>query len=260
MAHPGLTFAAGRAPAPEAKAALVLCPLFAGLAASEVEAIAAEASVHTARPQETIYDEGDPCRGLWILASGRARLQHSIADGRTQVVAFRAPVAPLEPGPALDGRGYMSTAVAVDECALLFLSRPRLVEVLRRHPRVLSNIIDGLCLEIRQRDILTANAALKDARGRVGCTLLQLSHQFGAPAGDGGVRINYRLTRQDIADRAGVTIETAIRVLSDLQRRHVVRTDAQVIDVQDLGGLRSVTECGDCQFDCSVFAPGNARR
>jgi CRP/FNR family cyclic AMP-dependent transcriptional regulator len=260
MTQQGMAYAgAARRSAHAARAALARSPLVDGLSSEDAEAVAAEASVYWFEPGQVVFEEGDPCRGLWILATGRVRLHHDIADGRSQVVGFRAPAAALELGSAFDGRPHLATAVALDDSALLFLSRPRLADMIRRHPQILSNVIAGLCLEIRQRDILTANAALKDARGRIGCALLQLARQFGVNAESGAVQIDYRLTRQDIADRAGVTIETAIRALSELQRRGIVQTDSQVIAIRDVARLRLATGCGDCQFDCSVFASPNGK-
>jgi CRP-like cAMP-binding protein len=219
-----------------------------------VAEIAAQASVYSFTGQDVIFEEGEASRGLWVLVSGRVRVYHAMADGRRQVVGFEGPVSALELSAALDGRPHMATVVALDECVLLFLSRPRLAEITRRHPAILGHFVDELCREVRRRDITTAIAATKDARGRIGCALLQLARQYGEAGANGSTRIAYRLTRQDIADRSGVTLETAIRVLSELQRQGVVRTQSQVIEILDVRALKGPTGCGDCLFDCSVFA------
>ena len=86
-----------------------------------------------------------------------------------------------------------------------------------------------------------------------------MADQYGVRTGDGGVSIDYRLTRQDIADRSGVTLETSIRVLSDLQRRGLVRTRAQCIEILEVERLRTLGECGECELDCSVFAKPRPR-
>jgi CRP-like cAMP-binding protein len=134
-----------------------------------------------------------------------------------------------------------------------------LSELARSYPVTIRNAIDMLCLEVRQRDITTAIASLKDARGRIGCSLLQLARQFGVPDGR-GIRIDYPLTRQHIADRSGVTVETAIRVLSELQQQAVVQTENQIIRLLDVERIREDVSCDGCQFECSVFAQRRARR
>lgn len=231
---------------------LAQCSLFKGLDDEDLAAVAEIARTRSFPAQTDIFTEGQPSGALWILLSGRVRLYHSAADGRQQVVSFRAPVSVLELGPALDGRAYTATATALDDVVLALLPRSTLLTISQRFPVTVRNVIDQLCVELRQRDIATGVATLKDARGRVGCALLQLALQFGVRTGD-GVRINYRLTRQDVADISGVTLETAIRVLSDFQRQGILRTQAQIIEIVDEEALRDPTACEECQFDCSVF-------
>ena len=241
-------------------AALESCFLASGLDTDAVAAIAAMCSTHTFPARTEIFREGDDCTGLWVLTRGRVRLHHMSADGRHQVASFRAPGSPLELGPALDGAHYSASAVALDDVALAFLPRTAITKLGQLYPVTIRNVIEALCIELRQRDIATAVAVLKDARGRIGCALLQLMRQYGVRHTD-CIRIEFRLTRQDIADRSGVTIETSVRVLSDLQRKGVLRTRNQVIDILDIAALKDLTACADCQFDCSVFAqPRNPGR
>lgn len=235
-------------------AALKLSPLVAGLSAQEVEQIASHCSLYRIAPHRRVFEAGDRSKGLWVLTSGRIRLHHMMADGRQHIVGFRAPPNTLDLSSALDGRPYSASATTIDESELVLVPRSELSELGRRYPLVIRNAIDLLCLEVRQRDIATAIAALKDARGRIGCALLQLARQFGVAEGS-ACRIDYRLTRQDIADRAGVTVETAIRVMSDLQHRGIIRTESQVIEILDVAQIDMGAGCEDCQFECSVFAP-----
>jgi CRP/FNR family transcriptional regulator len=236
-------------------ATLESCELLRGLTSQELASVAEAARVYAFPAQSDIFAEGQPCDGLWILGAGRVRLYHSAPDGRQQVVSFRAPPAVLELVPALDGDRFTATATTFEESTLVFLPRIALVPLARLHPVTAGNVIRQLCLELRQRDISAAVTGMKHARGRITCAILQLARQYGVPVGHVGFRIAYRLTRQDIADRSGVTLETAIRVLSDLQRQGVIRTQSQIIEIVDMQGLRHPTDCDVCQFDCSVFAP-----
>ena len=239
------------------------CPLLYGIPDEEIPSIARMCSTHSFRAGQQIFSEGQSSTGLWVLAEGRVRLFHADARGRQQVVSFRGPSSALELAAAMDGRKHGASAAAIEDCTLVYVPRATLTSLGRQYPITIRNVIDQLCLELRQQDISTAVTSLRDARGRIGCTLLQLAREHGTPI-DGGTRINYRLTRQDIADRSAVTLETAIRVLSNLQRSGAIRTNAQVIEIVDKLGLERLTECDSCELDCSVFAtpkpPTNGHR
>lgn len=238
-------------PVPDPTMVLGKTALFGGLSPEELVDLASYARMQGFPPQKDIFTEGQECDGLWVLHSGRVRLYHTSIEGRQQVVGFRSAGAALELGPALDGRPYTVSGTSPDGAILAFLPRPALHEV-SRIPTVVRGIIDQLCLELRQLDIATAVATLKDARRRVYCALLRLARQFGTQTADGAIRIDYRLTRRDIADISGVTLETAIRVLSELQRHGIVRTESQVIEIVDVAGLEHPSECSECQLSCGV--------
>lgn len=228
--------------------------LLAGIAPREFALVAASSRYVTAHCGEVLFAEGQPCRALWLLVSGRVRLGHAGLDGRSQVAGFRGAGSILEVVPVFDGRYHLATATALDAVTALAIPREVVREIARRNPVIAQRAIALLCLEIRRRDIWTAISALRDSRGRLGCALSHLAREFGVPEGH-GVRIAYPLTRQDLADRAGVRLETAIRVMSDLQRKEIVRTRSQTIEIVDPLALKTLLECDDCQFDCSVYAP-----
>ncbi|MBK7330383.1 MAG: Crp/Fnr family transcriptional regulator [Dehalococcoidia bacterium] len=239
--------------------ALRKCALVSGLSEAEVTEVATRASIHKVRANRRLFEEGEECKGLWIVTAGRVRLLHLMADGRRHAVGFHAPTTPLDLGAALDGQPYMTTAMTLIDSEFILIPRPVLIDLGRDYPVTIRNAIDLLCIEVRQRDITAAVAALKDARGRIGCSLLQLARQFGTTDGS-AISINYPLTRQHIADRSGVTVETAIRVMSEMQQNGVIQTDNQIIQILDLPRISDAVSCDGCQFECSVFAQKTAVR
>lgn len=204
--------------------------------------------------RETVFDEGAPCAGLWIILQGTARLFHLTADGRERIVAFRGPVSVLEVVPALDGKRHATTAMTL-EPAVLALIPVSVIQEVRRYPGPDQSFYNLLCQEIRQRDIDAAVASTRGAAERVACTLLRLALSFDAPAADGSIAIDCPLPRQALADLVGIRVETVSRVLSELARDGVVDASGRGIRIRDPRGLRRAAGCGECQLDCTVFAP-----
>lgn len=242
-----------------ARWALEQSGLVAGFAREDMDWVVRRVRVRSLAAGTDVFTESEPCEGLWIVAAGHVRLYHSFAEGRQQVVGFLAAGSSLDLATAIDGGPHATSATAMDDSVLVLVPRDALSEIATRYPEVMRNAMWQLCMEIRRHDIASAVASQKDARGRIGCTLLQLARQHGVREGN-ALRIDCRLTRQDVADRAGVRIETAIRVLSDLQRQGVIRTRAQVIEILDVMELQRPAECEDCLFDCSVFSSTSRRR
>lgn len=233
--------------------ALKHCPLVFGIDEESLAEFAGLCTVLTFERNEQIFAEGEPSGGLWILIEGRLRLFHSDVDGRQVVVAFPSRHSPLDLAAALDRRPHTVSAVPLEASQLAFFPQTALAELGQKFPATVRNSIRHLCRELRQRDIAQTVLSLRSARGRICCSLLQLARQYGVRQSR-RVKIDYLLTRQDIADRSGVTLETAIRVTSDLQHLGVIATQRQRIEILDHGALETAGECGACELDCSVFA------
>ncbi len=231
------------------------CPLMFAIDEARLDEFAALCTLATFERNEHVFAEREPSRGLWVLIDGRLRIYHSDLEGRQVVIDFPAPHTPLDLAAALDGRPHTVSAIALQRARLAFFTQSALAELAQKFPQTVRNAMRQLCREYRQRDISQAVFSFRGARGRVCCTLLQLARQYGIHHSEPGrVKINYLLTRQDLADRSGVTLETAIRVVSDLQRRGVIATKAQLIEILDQGALEMSSECCACDMDCSVFA------
>ena len=77
---------------------------------------------------------------------------------------------------------------------------------------------------------------------RIAAVLLILMDSYGKTGKLGGVRLTVPLTRQDIAEMAGTTVETCIRVMSKWQKLGTVTTEHQVITVRDPEALTATLQ------------------
>ncbi|WP_150524315.1 Crp/Fnr family transcriptional regulator [Roseibium sediminis] len=188
-----------------------------------------------------IYYEGDAAQRLFEVASGTVMLFKLLPDGRRQVVEV------LRPGEIFGLAGsneYECTAETLTDASIHELDL-RLVDsnldVQRKLAKCLAN----------QMRILHEHAVLlgrKSAVERVASFLMYLIPNRGGVGclgpeneDDDGYDLKLHMTRQEIADYLGLTIETVSRVVSDLKRRGVIR-----VDRSDQIHLRKV--CSLCQM------------
>lgn len=172
-----------------------------------------------------IYYEGDPAKRLYELVKGSVMLYKLLPDGRRQVVEV------LRPGDIFGLAGGEE-----NDCTAETLTDAEVQEIELRHVEKSDELQRTLtkCLTNQMR-VLHEHAVLlgrKSAVERVASFLMHLVPERGGVGcvgpsedSDDGFDLQLHMTRQEIADYLGLTIETVSRVVSDLKRRGVIRVD-----------------------------------
>jgi len=189
---------------------------------------------------DAVFYEGDPADRVYELIEGAVMLFKLLPDGRRQVVEIVAPNALFG---IVGGKLYDCNAETLT---------PSVVRILDRRDIEASNEFQGhvaRCLR-QQIERLHDHAVLlgrKSAFERVATFLMRFVPQRGQPGctGPSGPKdeqtIELTMTRQEIADYLGLTIETVSRVISDLKRRGLI-----AIEKQDR--IRITDVCGICHL------------
>lgn len=176
-----------------------------------------------------IYAEGDRSGALYQVAFGVVRIYRLLADGRRQICAFHMPgeIFGFEGGAQ---RHFFADAVNIVGLRLL---RPG-------SESELSHELLKLALQSLTRahdHLLTVGR--NDAAGRVAGFLLEMAERQGSRDAD---VISLPMSRTDIADYLGLTIETVSRVLTKLREARIIRlTSARELDVLRWDALEDMT-------------------
>jgi CRP/FNR family nitrogen fixation transcriptional regulator len=164
-----------------------------------------------------IYGESEPADYLYKIVSGAVRTYKVLADGRRQVGAFYLPgdIFGLEIG---DEHAFSAEAVAASK--ILVIKRSALVSLAARDSEVASELwtITGCELRRAQDHLLLL---IKSAKERVVAFLLEMTERLKS-----GAQIELPMSRQDIADYLGLTIETVSRTLTDLENAAAIELPA----------------------------------
>ena len=99
--------------------------IFSGLTDSELSFLAQRAVRRRYSTGESVFGEGEPCSGLYVVESGQVRIFKSSANGREQVLSIDGPGSSIAELPVFDGGTYPASASAIDD-ASLFLSANRI--------------------------------------------------------------------------------------------------------------------------------------
>src|SRR5512147_1137623 len=190
-------------------------PLFASLTIEQITAVADRFRVETFDQDAMIFLEGDPADRLWVVSSGQVKIVKHTSDGQENLLEV------ITPGEMFGGAGLLlathpATAVAMTATTALSIERGPYLHLIRRYPDIALRIID-LLGERLQAAMKMRALAVEHVDVRLANILLKLCDKVGQPTSE-GLRINLPLSRQDLADMAGTTIETTIRVMSRFRK------------------------------------------
>lgn len=214
-------------------------PYFRVLSARKRGALARRfRSVAFAR-HESVFVEGEPCEGLWIVVEGRLKVFRTSPRGREQVLHVEGPGATLGEVPLFDMGGYVASATTLSAARLIWVPRRELEDLCREHPEVALAIIATMARRVRAFAGLAGDLALRPVQARLGRLLLEEARRVGRQT-PRGLELTLPGTRDEIAARIGTVREPASRALSALARQGLVTVSGRHVLVRDVRGLEEV--------------------
>ena len=192
---------------------------------ADLEMLGAAAVTMSVQPGHTFIQEGDPAEHFFNVTAGTAKLYKMLPDGRRQVTGFAGVGYFL--GLAVSS-SYAFSAESLDPVRICRFSRSKLRGLLDDFPA-----LEKKLLEVASHELVVAQEQMlllgrKTARERLASFLVAranlLPHCAGAGAAVLGMkeRIHLPMTRSDIADYLGLTIETISRTLSRFKAEKMI--------------------------------------
>jgi CRP/FNR family transcriptional regulator len=185
-----------------------------------------------------LFVEGQAPRGLFIVCSGKVNLSTASREGKILILKTVEAGEVLGLSAAISNVGYETTAETATPCQLNFVDRKQILELLQTHNEVGVHIVHCLSRDFQSayRDIhdlvLTRSSAGKLAR-------LLLSRPAVDPAASES-RVHSSMTHEEMAQRIGASRETVTRLLSDLKKKQLIRSDGPMLVIRNRSALEAL--------------------
>jgi len=219
---------------------LMKVPIFSSFSEDEVKEIQPYLIRQKFRKKEDIFSEGDPPEWFYILMTGKVKITKLSQDGREIIIELISPPDFFGGFAVMKGFPYPANAIAMEDSDILKISRPNLLKIIDRFPNIMYEITSSLGERTREFHDTLKNIALDRVESRIAALLLKLADKIGEKKNDESIFIDMRLTKQDIAEMVGTTVETTIRVMSRFKRSGLVSDDSGKIIIRDIEKLKSV--------------------
>jgi CRP/FNR family transcriptional regulator, cyclic AMP receptor protein len=182
--------------------------LFTALDDATLDELLGLASPRQVKARQTVCHKGEQGDELFILVHGKLKVCSSSDDGREAILAI------LEDGDVsgemsiIDGHPRSADVVAVQDSEILVIHRRQFLPFLEAHPKAAIALLTALIKRLRWTDTLVEDMHFLDIRTRLAKTLVRLSQDHGRTTAGGGIRIDLKLSQEDLGNLVGATRES----------------------------------------------------
>ena len=198
--------------------------IFRRLTPDDRQRLAAVSSVRAFDKGAAIFGEGDPSDLMYTVLTGRVKVFKTTPRGTDVILELFGPGDPVGAVAVYESRPYPASAVALDPTTCLVIPRQAFFSLLETYPTLVRGLLVGLTHRLVELTNRLTELSGGRIEGRLARFFLKLAHDMGQRRDD-GVFIPLVLSRQELADMTGTTIETSIRIMSRWGKDDVVRTE-----------------------------------
>ena len=214
-------------------------PIFRRLTPEDRQRLTAVTLVREFDKGSMLFSEGDPPDFLYTVISGRVKVFKVTARGTDVILEIFGPGDSVGAVAVYEARPYPASAVALAPTACVLMPRQAFFSLLETHP----TLVRGLLVGLTHRLVDLTNRLTELSGGhiepRLARLFLKLADDMGQRRGE-GVFIPMALSRQELADMIGTTIETTIRIMSRWGKEDIVRTEKDGFILIDRSALEAL--------------------
>ncbi len=172
---------------------------------------------------DQILAEGELANGFYVVLDGRVKMVRALPNGRSVVLALVGPGDLFGTAAALGGQPCDAAIIALQTTLCMKIDHSGLMVLFEEQPRLISEILPLLTRHMVECKNCIVEMTCYRVETRFAQLLLKLADSVGLQQGE-GTFIPVPLSRQELADMTGTTIETCIRVMSGWSKSGVVET------------------------------------
>ncbi len=210
--------------------------LFKNLSDDELKELDPYLMKETVKKKKEIFTEGDQPEWFYIVSKGKIKITKLSQEGKEIILELISPTDIFGGVAVLSNFPYPANAVAMEDSEILKISRKNLMRLVDRFPNLMYCIALQLGDRMKSSYDSLKNIALERVEARIAALLLKLANKVGEETKEGLV-IDMRLTKQDVADMVGTTVETSIRTFSKFKKQGLLSDTNGKIIIKDRDGL-----------------------
>lgn len=205
--------------------------IFACLKDDELENISDYFEELRFQNDEIIFAEGDSADWYYLVAEGNVKILKHTVMGKDIILEIMSPGNVFGGVAVLDNKPYPADAQAMESTGVIRISRQKLFDIMEEYPILKLEIVKDFSDKLRDAHDMLKNMATERVEKRIASLLLKLSEKVGVQDGEYR-KINFPLTRQEISEMVGTTVETCIRTMSKFQKKGLIESSKSEMKIR----------------------------
>lgn len=219
-------------------------PLFREMDPAALARLLTRATVQRFPQGSTVFEQGADAVAFCFLLHGRLKVSQVTPDGQQVMVRVVHPGDLFGFARALARTDYPGTAKAAVDSVVISWPMSDWDAVVEGNPRLAMNAMQTIGQRLDEAHTRLREMSTQEVERRVAHAVLRLAEKAGSIE-KAGTRIDFPITRQDIAEMTGTTLHTVSRLLSAWESRGLVEGGRQKLMVTDAEGLARIADPED---------------
>lgn len=190
-----------------------------------------------------IFREGEPAQKCYYVLDGRLKLTKLHEQGKEAIIRYVNAEEITAAIAVLKGKEYPITAQAVGTTNVIWWDKETILKLMLEYPPLAVNTLRTVIERIDDLQTRYLEFVAEQVEQRIARALLRIMKQSGRKTNE-GILIDFRLSRQDLANYTGTTLYTVSRALSGWEKKGWVQSGRERITVTDPHALVLFSEKG----------------
>jgi CRP/FNR family transcriptional regulator, cyclic AMP receptor protein len=186
----------------------------------------------------TLFVEGQVCRGIYILCTGRVKLSATSRQGQTLIFKIAQPGEVLGLNATVSGGPHETTAETGRPCQLNFVKRDDFLKFLTDHGDACMHAAIHLSRECQSAYQQLRSFVMKSAPERIARLMLDWSHDDSGMATSHGIKV--ALTHDEIGQIIGMSRETVTRTLTNFRKQHIAELHGSTLLIENMPAIQKL--------------------
>jgi CRP/FNR family transcriptional regulator, dissimilatory nitrate respiration regulator len=213
------------------------CNFLTGASEQLLQPIAGISKVIRQPRGTVVFNEGDACRGMYIVHSGAVKIFKTGPDGREHVLHVVMQGDCFGEAAMFLGTGYPADAQAVKDSVLILVRKEQFLALLSREPDLCFQLMGAMAMWSRRLVAKVEILTLKDASARLAGYLLKLRS-------DTAPDVQLAVPKNVLASQLGISNETLSRLLARFEAQGLISASGKKITLLDRQELEELAEYG----------------